>query len=664
MRTRWILAILYLGGACALLGAIGLAWIVLDASRTTVPQVGFQTPRLGDVVDVGSTTVIHAVASDPDGVVRVELWIDGSLAALKTTSLAKGSTPLPLLADWSPATAGGHTLIVRAVDSQGNEGQASVIVGAAEGAVEAVYVVDDSAGPLPPEAIEAIAEDHPGLAEALGEGETGLSPSPGGELPHDDFPPPPVTESEDEPPEISSRIGGWMATLGGLTSGTFALPGEWLEIEALSLEVDKVYDGVYCYLLLGGTFTIERLPAEGFLQTPGGRSWDIAAELGGANHRTLPIPADRAPLLVHLQCLGFNETSTGGEVFELGSLQTEHVAADWDGRRLDTLVSGEGGWFRVAYRIIEGGGGGDEVPFPAPSGLSKRCFENQFLNVITCVLSWYYPEARLGEISGYLLVRDGTLYADLPLGLPAADARQVPLMEGGGVPGCGERFEYWVIAYQGDLIAGSRSAESNHLVLEGEVCETREILVTFETLNTVCLTGDCIDNPFELDTEGRYLPPEGPLDPIGCDRGRGCEGGDSYARLHANEHTILLGGMNDLGITYGWECGGIYPITGMLTFGEANPVELTLAPYESLEIAMRLYDFDPHTGDDLQCSGGYSFSPDDLRAIGRQPGRRQTFTRVFNEAGGGGCYLVFTIEAPRSISLPEHEGYEPVGPGP
>jgi hypothetical protein len=231
--------------------------------------------------------------------------------------------------------------------------------------------------------------------------------------------------------------------------------------------------------------------------------------------------------------------------------------------------------------------------------------------------------------------------------------RELILLEGEGIPPCGETYEYFVFAYSGDLIAGPRSGPSNAVTLAAEACPGRRVQVTFETLNTVCLTGDCVENPFELDTEGRYLPPEGPLDTVGCDRGRGCEGGEMYATLWANGHELNLGGMDDFGLLYSWEGGGIYPISDMVTWGDSNPIQMDLSPFESLDIRMRLYDYDSSTADDLQCSGGYLFSSDDLLAIERGPDRRQTLTRAFNEDGGGACYLVFTVQVEPIITAPE-----------
>lgn len=118
--------------------------------------------------------------------------------------------------------------------------------------------------------------------------------------------------------------------------------------------------------------------------------------------------------------------------------------------------------------------------------------------------------------------------------------------------------------------------------------------------------------------------------------------------------------MNDMGIVYDWVCGGIYPIADMITFGESNPLHFDLTAHESLDIRMRLVDYDSSNADDLQCPG-VLLSPDDLRATFSMPGHRQTLTRAFNQKGGGSCHLVFTVEVDPIITFPEYEPRGPIG---
>ncbi len=657
-----------MGFGLCLIVLLGIAGYYLIRGLRGGPAVDIRVPRYGEQVDINNMTLIQAIARDPQGVLRVELWADGELVAVKTSQFPKGSTPLPLLEDWKPRNPGPHILVVRAYNSRRRSGQATVVVEAADLPDPQTFMIRpvqegetlEGIPTLDPATMAGIAEEHPELGTAVEAGEVLLIPSEG--EPAGLEPEPAEGEAleplEGPPPAVpSDEIMGWIPGLIGLTLETFEIDGEWLEVEALSLAVDRHYDDVHCFVTLGNLPT-ERIPAEGSLENAGGDSWAIEALMGEENRRIVPIPEGRTPLNVEARCLGIRGSEDGDLLFDLGTLTASHPESEWDGRRQDRQVIGPGGWFRVAYRIIEVGygGGGEEEPFPAPSGLSRHCFINRFLNVLTCMLTWYYPEDRLGEISGYLIVKNGTLYMDLPLGVPAADERTLPLFQPSGIPACGETYEYYVIAYHGDPIVGPRSGPSNTLVLRREACESRHVTVNFETLNTGCLTGDCAWKAYSGSEEWDYGLYVEPFDPDGCRQGHCDLEGEYYGRLWANEHEVWLGGMNDFGITFGWDTGGVYSIADMPTLGESNPVHLDLNPYEYLEIAMKVWDDDHPGDDDVQCDGGYFFSPDDLRAIASMPDHRQTFTHIFQAEGS--CWLVYSIEVMPIIKLFEPEPRE------
>ncbi|MCJ7706795.1 MAG: Ig-like domain-containing protein, partial [Anaerolineales bacterium] len=325
--TLWILigAFLALISVVAVAGAAYALWQI-GPGRPAGPEVLIRAPGLGDQVAVGRNTLVQAIATDVDGVTRVELWADGQLVDLDETSLPAGSTPMPFLSDWQPDSAGAHTLVVRAYDSRRNSGQASVIVTAGEEPAPAAYVVGEAgSGEVPPDVLEALAEEHPDLAEAVESGDVALSPAPADTEEGEGTPPEGETleplEGEGPPdPFPGEEMPGLLQRLLGLSTGTFQMPASWLEVEALSLEVDKEYDGVYCYAALGDQGA-ERLPAEGYIPTGGGRSWDIAAIMGGENRRAVLYPAAGAPLDVVVSCLGINESSSGAGVsFDLGTL--------------------------------------------------------------------------------------------------------------------------------------------------------------------------------------------------------------------------------------------------------------------------------------------------------------------------------------------------------
>jgi len=92
----------------------------------------FHAPLNGDEIEVGQVITIHATARDEDNITRIELWVDGELVEVETTSLADGISPFPLLASWQPTTSGEYTLTVRAFNSRGTRAHSSVTIEALE----------------------------------------------------------------------------------------------------------------------------------------------------------------------------------------------------------------------------------------------------------------------------------------------------------------------------------------------------------------------------------------------------------------------------------------------------------------------------------------------------------------------------------------------------
>lgn len=105
--------------------AVGLSGSVFDrvtlgrcsASDTTPPAVTLLEPAAG--ATVSGTTPVRANASDNVGVTRVDLWVDGALAA------SDGSAPYEFAWNTSAETDGAHTLQVRAHDASGNTGSSA-----------------------------------------------------------------------------------------------------------------------------------------------------------------------------------------------------------------------------------------------------------------------------------------------------------------------------------------------------------------------------------------------------------------------------------------------------------------------------------------------------------------------------------------------------------
>jgi len=128
-------------GCC--LGALGLSVFLVVAVLVGYyflvprfiarPLVLINSPHNGNQLETGQSVTVQAVARDDIRVTRVELWVDGQLQQIETSSLEGGTSPFPLLTDWLPTSIGIHTLTVRAFNTQGGRAHASIDVEVVEG---------------------------------------------------------------------------------------------------------------------------------------------------------------------------------------------------------------------------------------------------------------------------------------------------------------------------------------------------------------------------------------------------------------------------------------------------------------------------------------------------------------------------------------------------
>lgn len=116
---------------CIVVAAIG--YLLLTAPTST-PLVAINSPRNSERVGVGQETMIHATARGDAAqkIKRVEVWVDGTLQDAQSSNLPGGVSPFPILANWRPPTPGAHSVIVRAFNTQGKQGQASINVEAVQ----------------------------------------------------------------------------------------------------------------------------------------------------------------------------------------------------------------------------------------------------------------------------------------------------------------------------------------------------------------------------------------------------------------------------------------------------------------------------------------------------------------------------------------------------
>lgn len=134
-RTIWLWA-----------AVVSLAVIACDASTVTnlvigmtgsKPTVTIQSPSAASVFREGDEVTVTSVSRDQQGIIRVELSVDGSVVSTDAPPVPKGQTSFTLVQRWK-ATAGSHTLSVRAFNSLAQASDpalVTILVSSASGSV-------------------------------------------------------------------------------------------------------------------------------------------------------------------------------------------------------------------------------------------------------------------------------------------------------------------------------------------------------------------------------------------------------------------------------------------------------------------------------------------------------------------------------------------------
>jgi len=681
-------------GACLAVAGGVLLCLVLFAGaagflllrQQTRPEVLIGAPQFGDQVSTNELTVVQAVARDPQGVVRLELWVDGELLTVQTSQLPEGSTPFPLAEGWQPQGAGLHTLVVRAYNRALESGQATVLVEAQdlpETPHEETYQIQEG------DTLQGVAANYdlaaedilganPGLSEPLMPGEiiSVPPPPPGSEDPaRAEAAPAEPLPGEGPPDPSAGRETPLIARL---------LPVRWtarpsdprLEVELLSLETGEDYDGVYCYFSLAGE-PFERVPASGYLEAVGERQWAIEQAMAGERRRVIVLAEGSERLDIQGHCLGYRASTDGGEVLDLGTPAMTSLAGEWDGRETELTATGRDDWVRVGYRVTRRTGLGPPPFGPgvaevwpegdAPSPVLVKECTRRYIGVlpgepipiivarwfIECTV-WVDPSSVPVAVDGFLFLRNGALYHQLahprsdPAGmtmtsvsppLPAGTRLGTMLGVTGDLPPMGETWEYQVIAYRGDPFAdppaGYRSPPSNTVSIGSEIWpEGMNVRVTFYELDMGCLHADTdlVTNlggigPREVDEEGHPII-------TGCDEDLEGYGGGTYGGPYVN-------GTQAFYFRRYLHSGGRYDLLHSILF--YNPsVELYLGPGDWLTISLRLYDYDVFSDDDPYCHDEAVYNPEELAAIRDGPGGRFVVGQAFWDDEGD-CYLTYDI---------------------
>ncbi len=496
------------------------------------PLVLIHSPVNREQARVGEGIIVHATAREDNGLRRIELWVDNTFVDARDAPDGGAPAMLVFSSSWIARAVGSHVLIVRAIASDGTEGQASVVVEAlAQDAADSeTHVVEEG------ETIESIAEEYGITPEELAGANPGLDPggpAPGDELVIPDDEPHPADGGAPAEPPPGSEPPVPEEGAPGAPGSAFEFPllelleaaifgaGEptGLRVEFLSAGTSDLLEGLHCYIELGDApprwypdEDNDQTTDESFVLDDTGH-WSLDTHLSGESAPLIYWPRNR-DLPLDISCVGI--TAGGTDALDLGRWHGVIPPEQWAGIPLAEGATGSDGSFLVEFRITRTDGGGRGVPLWLDPDMTPPT--NIRLDERRISLRWdYNPRPDEEPIDGFRIYLNGSLQWVEP-----SDSRESMLPYEWFNPPCGTTYTFAVTAYRFGLPDGPESFPGV-VILEqpAEDC-TREVLITFLTLET-----------FDLGGDGRYEDRHGDVGP-------------AFGHLYANESQITFDG-GDLG---------------------------------------------------------------------------------------------------------------------
>jgi LysM repeat protein len=527
---RWGLILGLVGLIIACVLVLGLAYSSGRARAfNSRPLVLIHSPVNHGQVTAGQGIIVHATARSDNGLTHMELWAGDALVTVEAAPNGSAPANLTLSATWVPQFPGSQALIVRAYSADGTDGQTMVMVTVTESGESETgsYVVQEG------DTLTSIAEEHSTTPEDLVDLNPGLDPGgpapgdalsvPDSEPPSEEVPTPP--EDGDEAPPLEGDPPGSTSVfelLFGL--GPLELFGEEAESLTLRLEIPtlhtgEAYDGLHCYIGLAGGASQWYPDADNDQSTDesfaslGSGSWDSATYLDGEAAPVITWPSDQ-PLPLNVSCVGI--TAGGTDALELGRIELSIPPEDWDGVIHDVEVAGDEGSYEFGYRVTRSDGAPRTVPLYLDPDMSPPF--DAHLDDRRISLRWdYEPRADEEPIDGFRVYLNGNLQWVEP-----PDSRESGLPYEWFNPPCGTTYTFAVTAFRLGFPDGPESLPSIAILNQPEENCTREIQITFLTLET-----------FDLGGDGRYEDRHGDVGP-------------AYGHFFANEKQITFSG-GDLG---------------------------------------------------------------------------------------------------------------------
>jgi hypothetical protein len=99
----------------------------MKGSAASQSEIYFRSPQNGERMGTGQTARIRIFARDEKKITRVEFWADGRMIESQESTIPGGSSPFPLLTEWTP-TPGTHTLMARSINSKNEIAQTTITI--------------------------------------------------------------------------------------------------------------------------------------------------------------------------------------------------------------------------------------------------------------------------------------------------------------------------------------------------------------------------------------------------------------------------------------------------------------------------------------------------------------------------------------------------------
>lgn len=106
--------------AVLILAAITAFFLLQDSGTSTaqIPSVTITSPANNSQVQVAQSVTVQATASDPSGVVRIELWVNAAKIAEAVSPSSQGQPTFTASLQWVPTVPGSYTLEIKAYNTQ------------------------------------------------------------------------------------------------------------------------------------------------------------------------------------------------------------------------------------------------------------------------------------------------------------------------------------------------------------------------------------------------------------------------------------------------------------------------------------------------------------------------------------------------------------------